>query len=198
MKNLAESTINISELRNSIPKNIRNKETDKNKSFINICISFSMTLSLLIYKSAGKDNNKETQMTTTANDEGDQRPIGFAGHDDKCKCKQCKNKKGTKNIMNKMIRRKNLVEDYKGGKIRIKFKVLKDNEKPLTPEERAEVMSKKATWHHGPKGAPSPAVWKSVVKDETYYITNTHRAYNITRTLKGTIARYHDFIKGTA
>jgi hypothetical protein len=131
-------------------------------------------------------------MVTTANDEGDQRPIGFEQNK-----KKKKSKKDSKKIINGMIRRKNLEEGYKGGKIRIKFKELMKNKVELSKEERAEVMSKKATWHHGPKGALSPAVWKSVVKDETYYITNTHRAYNITRTLKGTIARYHDFIKGT-
>ncbi len=63
---------------------------------------------------------------------------------------------------------------------------------------RLEVMKSKAVWHHGPKGEETPAVWKSIVKGETYFITNTHRAYNITRTLKGTIDRYHKFIKGTA
>jgi len=80
-----------------------------------------------------------------------------------------------------------------------KFENLKKNKKPLTDEERALVMKRKAVWHMGPKGAPSPAVWKSVNKDgKTTYITNTHRAYNTATTLKGAIKRYHDFIKGTA
>lgn len=80
------------------------------------------------------------------------------------------------------------------------FASLKKNKVPLTSEEREECLSKKAVWHHGPKGAPSPAVWKSVNPrtNKTTFITNTHRAYNTAPTLKGAINRYHDFIKGTA
>lgn len=79
------------------------------------------------------------------------------------------------------------------------FQKLQDNKVPLDKEERAEVMKKKAIWRHGPGGAPSPAVWKSVDKDgKTTYITNTHRAYNTAATLKGAIGKYHNFIKGTA
>lgn len=79
------------------------------------------------------------------------------------------------------------------------FKALLKNKVDLTKEERAEVMKKKATWHHGPNGSSSPAVWKSVDKNgKVIYITHTHRAYNTSPTLKGSIGRYHDFIKGTA
>lgn len=84
------------------------------------------------------------------------------------------------------------------------FKRLKDNEIPLTPEERAECMKKKAVWNFhqikGGKHVLTPAVWKG--KDpntgKIVYITNTHRAYNKASTLKGAIGRYHKFIKGTA
>lgn len=81
-----------------------------------------------------------------------------------------------------------------------KFKNLQKNKKPLTDEERDEVMRSKATWHHGPKGEETPAVWKSVCPKtgKCTYVTNTHRAYNTASTLKGAIGRYHDFIKGTA
>lgn len=80
-----------------------------------------------------------------------------------------------------------------------KFEKLQDNKKSLTPEERAEVMKRKAVWHHGPGGAESPAVWKSVNKDgKTTFITHTHRAYNTAPTLKGAIGKYHSFIKGTS
>lgn len=80
-----------------------------------------------------------------------------------------------------------------------KFKQLKKNQVELSPEERADVMKQKATWHHGPNGSPTPAVWKSTdTKGKTTYVTHTHRAYNTAPTLKGCIGRYHDFIKGTA
>ena len=80
------------------------------------------------------------------------------------------------------------------------FKVLQENKVPLTPEERNLVMQRKATWHHGPNGEETPAVWKSFnpKTKETTYITNTHRAYNTASTVKGAINRYHKFIKGTA
>lgn len=80
------------------------------------------------------------------------------------------------------------------------FLSLKKNQKPLTDEERTEVMDAEAVWHHGPNGEASPAVWKSVdpKTDKITYITHTHRAYNTAPTLKGAIGRYHKFIKGTS
>ena len=79
------------------------------------------------------------------------------------------------------------------------FKGLQKHKKPLTDEEREEVMNAKATWHHGPNGEETPAVWKSVDHDgKDIYITHTHRAYKTAPTLKGAIREYHDFIKGTA
>ena len=63
---------------------------------------------------------------------------------------------------------------------------LKNNKIPLTPEERKEVLIKKAVWNNG-----DAAVWKS--KDpktgKITYVTNTHRAYNIAPTLKGAIEK---------
>jgi hypothetical protein len=79
------------------------------------------------------------------------------------------------------------------------FTVMKDNEIPLTPEERAEVMRRKAVWHHGPHGEETSAVWKGEDSSgNLWYVTNTHRAYNKRPTLAGAISRYHKFIKGTA
>ena len=90
---------------------------------------------------------------------------------------------------------------YKGGR-GPKFKALKAGRVDLTPEERALVMARKAVqhFHYNRKGKKeaTPAVFKSIVNGKTWYTTNTHRSYNVTKTLKGTINRYHDFIKGTA
>ena len=78
------------------------------------------------------------------------------------------------------------------------YKSLKDNKMPLTPEERKEVMAKKAVWHFN-GGVPSPAIWKAKDKDgKIVYGTNTHRAMQIRPTLKSAIAVFHSFIKGTA
>ena len=80
-----------------------------------------------------------------------------------------------------------------------KFASLEKYKKPLTDDERTLVMKRKATWHHGPNGEATPAVWKSVdKKGKCTYITHTHRAFNTATTLKGAIKRYHDFIKGTS
>ncbi len=79
------------------------------------------------------------------------------------------------------------------------FDKLEDNKVVLTDDERTKVMDADAVWHHGPNGAPSPAVWKSVdKKGKVTYVTHTHRAYNTAPTLKGAIGRYHNFIKGTS
>lgn len=80
------------------------------------------------------------------------------------------------------------------------FKSLKSNKVALSPEERKMCLDQDAVWHHGPGGAPSPAVWKSVNprSKKVTFVTNTHRAYNTASTLKGAIGRYHKFIKDTA
>jgi hypothetical protein len=78
------------------------------------------------------------------------------------------------------------------------FKQLMKNKVKLTPEERKKVMESKAVWHFHHSG-PTPAVWKSVDKNgKVTFGCNTHRAYNISTTLKGAIGRFHKFVKGTA
>ena len=76
--------------------------------------------------------------------------------------------------------------------------LLKKHKKPLTSQELDTVLKAEAVWHHGPNGAATSAIWKSVKNNKTTYVTNTHRAYNTASTLKGAISRYHKFIKGTA
>lgn len=80
------------------------------------------------------------------------------------------------------------------------FDVLEKNKVPLTDEERKKCMDTDTVWHFSPGNKPTPAVWKSVnpKTKKVTYVTNTHRAFNTAPTLKGAIARYHDFIKGTA
>ena len=91
-----------------------------------------------------------------------------------------------------------IAEKY-DGRTGPKFKTLKANQVKLDPEERALVMQRKAVWHPSNHDKPTSAVFKSVMPDgRTWYTTHTHRAYNVTPTLQGTIQRYHDFIKGTA
>jgi len=77
------------------------------------------------------------------------------------------------------------------------LKTLKANKKPLTDEERDEVMKAGAVWHMGKDGKESPAVWKAVVKGKDWFVCNTHRAVQVKPTLKGAIKSY-DFIKTTA
>lgn len=74
------------------------------------------------------------------------------------------------------------------------YQVLKTNKTPLTKEERSQVKKGKAEWSDG-----RSAVWKSKdSKGNIMFVTNTHRAYNTAKTLKGAMSRFHNFIKGTA
>lgn len=77
------------------------------------------------------------------------------------------------------------------------FKTLKKHRIELDADERAKCMEKKAVWRMNGNG-PTPAVWKSEIGGKTWYVTNTHRAYNVTPTLDGAIGRFHKFIKSTA
>ncbi len=78
-----------------------------------------------------------------------------------------------------------------------KMGTLKKNKKALSDEERKEVMDRGATWHHGPNGEETPAVWKAEVDGKMWYVCNTHRAYACKPTLKGAIKEY-DFIETTS
>lgn len=77
------------------------------------------------------------------------------------------------------------------------WKTLNKNKVKLTPEERKKVMDSKAVWHFHHIG-PTPAVWKAEVDGKTWYVTNTHRAFNVRPTLQGAIGRFHKFIRSTA
>lgn len=78
------------------------------------------------------------------------------------------------------------------------FEVLKDNKEPLTDEERKQVMDAGAIWHHGPRGKPSPAVWKSKdSKGKTKFVCNTHRMYQVRDTLLAAIKSY-DIVEQSA
>lgn len=85
-------------------------------------------------------------------------------------------------------------EIYKEAKMST-FEKLQKNKQQLTPEERGEVLKRKAVW-----SGNNSAVWKSVDPDtgKTTFVTHTHRAYNTAPTLKGAIGKFHGFIKSTA
>ena len=78
------------------------------------------------------------------------------------------------------------------------FKQLKNNQVPLSEEERKIAMDAGAFWDT-PQGKQC-AVWKSKnpKTGETVYITHTHRAFRVAPTLKGAIREFHSFIKDTA
>ena len=78
-----------------------------------------------------------------------------------------------------------------------KFKVLKRYRVKLTPEERKEVIARKAVWHWNGNG-PTSAIWKAVLPNgDTWYGCNTHRAWDARPTLKGALSAFK-FIKTTA
>lgn len=76
-------------------------------------------------------------------------------------------------------------------------KALKKGRTKLTDAERQAVLDAGAVWHHGPGGAPTPAVWKSVVNGKTWYCCNTHRAGVCKPTLKSAIRAFR-WIETTA
>lgn len=76
---------------------------------------------------------------------------------------------------------------------RSREKKLKDNKVKLTDEERAEIITKGATWRDG-----KPGIWKSVDKNgKVHYCSNTHRAMSVSTTLSAAIKKF-PFIKSTA
>lgn len=75
---------------------------------------------------------------------------------------------------------------------------LKSNKRPLTSEERQQVMGAKAVWRMGRAGGPSPAVWKAVVNGKTWFVSNTHRCYSADRTLKAAIQNFFKVVEPSA
>ena len=57
--------------------------------------------------------------------------------------------------------------------------ILKKHRKPLDSAERSRVEASKAVWSDG-----APGVWKSVINGKTWYVSNTHRAYQANKDLK--------------
>ena len=79
------------------------------------------------------------------------------------------------------------------------LELLKENKVKLTEEERKKCIETETVWHHGPNGEESPAIWKGKDSNgDIWFVTNTHRAWRKSKTLKGAIIEFHDFIKETA
>ena len=80
----------------------------------------------------------------------------------------------------------------------VSFDILRENREELSKSERASVLRKKALVVYESRRHPLPAVWKATVGDQTYYVCNTHRAYAVSPTLAGAVAKYHAVIKPTS
>jgi hypothetical protein len=90
-------------------------------------------------------------------------------------------------------------ETYLTEKKKSSFEILKANKIALSEEERSKAIKAGAVWHHGINGAETCAVWKS--KDstgQTWFIVNTHRAYQKSKTLEGILGSKWKFIQSTA
>lgn len=78
------------------------------------------------------------------------------------------------------------------------FATLKKHKVKLEPEERAKAIKAGATWHKGPNGEATCAIWKSVVNGKTYFGCNTHRCFQVKSTLDAAIRAYHDVVEPSA
>jgi hypothetical protein len=78
------------------------------------------------------------------------------------------------------------------------IKILKKNKKSLTSKEREICLKQKVIWHFGNREKPVAAIWKSVVRNKTYYVSNTHRCYAVRSNLKSAIAAFFDIVKPSA
>lgn len=78
-----------------------------------------------------------------------------------------------------------------------RMETLKKNKRPLTDEERQKVMDAGAVWHFSGDEKPTPGIWKAEVNGKTWYVCNTHRAYQAKPTLSQAFKAF-EFIKTTA
>jgi hypothetical protein len=68
------------------------------------------------------------------------------------------------------------------------FSTLKKNKVKMDPEERDKAIKAGAVWSPGNSKKPVCAIWKSVVNGKTWYGCNTHRLYQVAKTLKGALS----------
>ena len=73
------------------------------------------------------------------------------------------------------------------------LKVLKKHRRTLSDDEREKVVDAGATWEDG-----KPGVWKAEVDGETYYVSNTHRAAYIDKSLSKTFRAFLDHIRDSS
>ena len=59
-------------------------------------------------------------------------------------------------------------------------------------------MKAKAVWHPTNHDKPTAAVWKADVGGEIWYVTHTHRCYQVRKTLDAAITAFHEVVKQTA
>lgn len=71
-----------------------------------------------------------------------------------------------------------------------KCSVLKEHKVPLDEGEKEEAIKAGCTWHHGPNGESTCAIWKADYNGKIYYVANTHRMYQTAPTMKGIIAKW--------
>jgi hypothetical protein len=89
------------------------------------------------------------------------------------------------------MKTKDLILETRGPRL----DVLKKHRQKLSDHERQQVVDGGAVWHHGPGGKPSPAVWKSSVNGKTWYVSNTHRCYDCSPSLRGAIRAFHSKVE---
>lgn len=75
------------------------------------------------------------------------------------------------------------------------LKTLKDNIVDLSDDELAKVMAAKATWNSSNSKKPTPAIKKAVVRNKTYYFSNTHRTWASAKSLSKALKDFKNIVK---
>lgn len=87
-----------------------------------------------------------------------------------------------------------LYESFRIAEKKNHLKVLKENRKDVSPEERKKIKSLGGVWSNG-----DLAVWKSVdSKGNITWVTNTHRAYETAKSIDSIVNKFLTVIKETS
>lgn len=76
------------------------------------------------------------------------------------------------------------------------FEILKSNKSSLDGEEKERAIKAGCVWHFGNLNKPTYAIWKTKdTSGNVWYVSNTHQAYDKSKTLSQAITNWHKKIE---